>query len=149
MDRRRTKFLLLGIGVVATMVAMLALSVSQPEGLVYYLKVTEFLDSGAEPGDDYRVNGKVAMGSIERLQFGEDVRFVLTDGERTLPVAYQGIIPDTFVDRADVVVEGHLEEDGTFSAQMLLAKCPSKYEAADGADGAESYATPDEAPAAE
>ena len=54
---------------------------------------------------------------------------------RTLPVSYHGIIPDTFVDDAAVVVEGRLQEDGTFVAHELLAKCPSKYEAAETAPG--------------
>ena len=48
-----------------------------------------------------------------------------------LAVNYHGIIPDTFVDGADVVVEGALSTDGTFDAHTLLAKCPSKYESAD------------------
>ncbi len=63
---------------------------------------------------------------------GQDVTFVVTDGTASLPVNYHGIIPDTFVDGADVVVEGRLGEDGTFVAHTMLAKCPSKYEAADG-----------------
>jgi len=69
-----------------------------------------------------------------RATSGEDVSFTITDGDSTLPVDYHGIIPDTFVDGAEVVVEGSLKHDGTFVAHMLLAKCPSKYEAADEED---------------
>ena len=54
------------------------------------------------------------------------------DGGATLPVDFAGIIPDTFVDDADVVVEGNRRADGIFAATTLLAKCPSKYESADG-----------------
>ncbi len=71
------------------------------------------------------------MGTIERLPTGMDVRFVMTDGQTELAVSYHGVIPDTFVDQAAVVVEGRLQDDGTFLAHNLLAKCPSKYEAAD------------------
>jgi len=79
-----------------------------------------------------RVNGKVAGGTIERQASGQDVRFVMTDGQATLPVSYHGIIPDTFVEGADVVVKGSLDAaSGTFHADELLAKCPSKYESAD------------------
>jgi cytochrome c-type biogenesis protein CcmE len=62
-------------------------------------------------------------------------------------VAYHGIIPDTFVDDAAVVVEGQLQDDGTFRAHTLLAKCPSKYEAAE-VEGATGYlvGTDDSAP---
>ena len=50
--------------------------------------------------------------------------------QAVLPVDFTGIIPDTFVDDADVVVEGKRRDDGVFEATTLLAKCPSKYEAA-------------------
>lgn len=130
MDRRKIKFLLLGLGVAGTMALMLALGFGKSEGLYYYYTVSEFLDTRTSAEGRYRVNGKVEVGSIDRLPGGQDVRFVMTDATRRLPVAYRGIIPDTFVDGADVVVQGRLQ-DGTFQAQVLLAKCPSKYEAAD------------------
>jgi cytochrome c-type biogenesis protein CcmE len=40
-------------------------------------------------------------------------------------------LPDTLVDRADALAEGHYE-DGSFEATMVQAKCASKYEAAYG-----------------
>jgi len=135
MDRRRLKFVLLGLGIALSMTFLLVVGMNRPGGMVYYLTVTEFSQQ-ANPGDgDYRVNGTVFSGSIERLPTGMDVRFDITDGETSLPVAYHGIIPDTFVDEAAVVVEGRLQDDGTFVAHTLLAKCPSKYEAADGETG--------------
>jgi len=36
--------------------------------------------------------------------------------------------PDTFVDRAQAVVEGQLGRDGVFVANKMQAKCASKYE---------------------
>lgn len=131
MDRRRVKFLILGLGVAATMVFLLVVGVGS--GGVYYYTVDEFLTRHRDATGNFRVNGKVAEGTIERLPTGMDVTFAMTDGKNSLPVRYHGIIPDTFVDKADVVVEGRLGEDGVFAASTLLAKCPSKYEAADGA----------------
>ena len=131
MDRRRFKFLALAVGIVATMAFLLAVGIRG--GMVYYVTVSEFVDHGATGGDNFRINGKVQPGSIERLPGGARVLFVMTEGSQTLPVDYEGIIPDTFVDDADVVVHGALQPDGTFKADELLAKCPSKYEAADGA----------------
>ena len=130
MDRRRLKFLALATGIVATMVFILAVGIQG--GMVYYLTVSEFVEQGATAGDNFRINGKVQPGSIERLPGGSRVRFIMTEGAENLPVDYEGIIPDTFVDDADVVVHGALQADGIFRADELLAKCPSKYEAADG-----------------
>jgi cytochrome c-type biogenesis protein CcmE len=134
MTRARLKFLLLGGGALASMGFLLVVGMNRPGGMMYYLSVTEFMQQPATSHGDFRVNGKVEMGSIERLPTGLDVRFEITDGETSVPVAYHGVIPDTFVDDAAVVVTGSLREDGTFVAHELLAKCPSKYEAADGAE---------------
>lgn len=132
MDRRRIKFILIGAGIVATMAFMLVIATGKTDGgFAYYVTVAEFKDKGAPTGR-FRVNGKVETGSIEREPSGRRVRFTIKDqvGGAELPVDYTGIIPDTFVDDADVVVEGKNREDGVFEATTLLAKCPSKYEAA-------------------
>jgi cytochrome c-type biogenesis protein CcmE len=131
MDRRRVKFVTLGLGIALSMAALVVFAVNRPGGFVYYLDVTEFLAEPAAATDGCRVNGKVEAGTIVRQPTGQDVSFLMTDGRSTLPVVYHGIVPDTFVDGADVVVEGSLAPDGTFQADTLLAKCPSKYEAAD------------------
>jgi cytochrome c-type biogenesis protein CcmE len=135
MDRKRLKFLLLGTGVLLSMTLLLVVGMNRPGGLVYYLTVTEFTRQPDRAEDDFRVNGTVEKGSIERMPTGLDVVFRMTDGETAMRVAYHGVIPDTFVDDAAVVVEGRLQDDGLFQAHTLLAKCPSKYEAA-GAEGA-------------
>ena len=129
MDRRRLKFLLLGGGVVIAMGFLVWAGLDREGGLAYFVTVSEFKQAHDAKG--VRINGKVASGSIERLASGQDVHFVMTDGQATLPVSYHGIIPDTFVEGADVVVKGSLDSgSGTFHADELLAKCPSKYEAA-------------------
>lgn len=52
--------------------------------------------------------------------------------ERTLPVVYAGLdTPDLFGEGAEVVVEGRSRANDTrFYADNVLAKCPSKFEAA-------------------
>src|SRR5678815_3763888 len=98
---------------------LLIVGMSRPGGVAYYLTVSEFVARPDREAPGLRVNGKVHTGSIERGASGQDVSFVMTDGASTLPVRYHGIIPDTFVDDADVVVEGGLGQDGTFEAHTL------------------------------
>ncbi|HXH28927.1 MAG TPA: cytochrome c maturation protein CcmE [Candidatus Polarisedimenticolia bacterium] len=100
--------------------------------LVYYLTVGEYLDhrqAGDDLGDNYRINGRVLAGSIQRTPGVIGARFIVTDGTRQLRVVYSKETPDTFVDGSEVVVEGAMNADQVFVAHTLMAKCPSKYEA--------------------
>ena len=47
-----------------------------------------------------------------------------------IEVTYAGIVPDTFKDRAEVVVKGTFVAGGAFKATEISAKCPSKYQQA-------------------
>lgn len=134
MDGKRLKFVILGGGVLLSMAFLIFVGMSGSGGFAYYLTVSEFLEAPDRQDAGFRVNGKVVTGSIARAAGGQDVAFVMSDGAAELAVRYHGIIPDTFVDGADVVVEGDLAHDGAFEAHTMLAKCPSKYETADGAD---------------
>lgn len=94
---------------------------------VYYLTVSELQAQGADDGRPVRVSGDVLPGTIVRD--GSTLRFTMSDGSGSLPVSYQGIIPDIFADNVQVVVEGRVRPDGSFQATNLFAKCPSKFEA--------------------
>jgi cytochrome c-type biogenesis protein CcmE len=82
-----------------------------------------------------RVHGFVVAGSIAKNLEAGHVDFHVADrsfdqpGAKALPVRFLGIdVPDLFKDGAEVVVEGHFAS-GTFLAEKVMAKCPSKYEA--------------------
>lgn len=89
-----------------------------------------FYNTGVKVGAD------VVDGSIVRDPSGREVSFRMTDGVSEYPVVYRGVIPDTFTEGVEVVVEGRLHADGTFHATTLLAKCASRYENAPDKPGA-------------
>ena len=99
---------------------------------VYYLTVSELKARGPSPlgltFSDVRVAGVVEDGSVQRSASDSTVRFVVKDDGGTLPVVYKGMVPDIFGPGIQVVVEGRYV-DGTFQANNLLAKCPSKFTA--------------------
>mgnify|MGYP001266697822 CR=1 FL=1 len=72
----------------------------------------------------------VVDGSIQWDEYRHRPAFTVTDGERALQVRYTGnaVLPDTFRDRALVVLEGRLTQANQFEADLVFAKCPSKYE---------------------
>ena len=101
------------------------------ESMMYYVTVGELLTMGREAdAQGVRVTGTVVPGTIDSGPLY--VRFKITDGTTAIPVEYRGVVPDAFAAQREVVVEGSLRADGTFEANLLIAKCPSKYEAAPG-----------------
>ena len=129
----------IGAGAVALLLGWFAWSEVERGSFQYFQTLEEFRASG-EPGRAVRVHGYVAADSIVRDVPGKQVRFEVQNdpphaggsAEGALPVIYTSLeTPDLFKDGAEVVVEGRLEsEGGVFHASNLLAKCPSKFEAA-------------------
>jgi len=105
--------------------------------MVYYLTPAELLAKVESDASYYdvgvKVSGRVATGSHETVP-GQALhhRFVVQDldhPEVSFPTEYQGILPDTFVDEVEVVMEGRFRQDGVFEAKLVLTKCGSRYEA--------------------
>lgn len=137
----RSKFLLGGLVILGTASFLAAKSTAAtaqfyltPHELAERLKAD---DSFRENG--MKVGGRVVPGTIVRAAGNKEVRFVMRDTMSTsdarFNVVYKGIIPDTFTDSVDVVVEGRLDAGNTFQATVLLAKCASRYENAPGKPG--------------
>jgi len=96
---------------------------------VYYLTVSELKAKGPAAGA-VRVAGIVQANTVQRSPTDSTVRFTISDDGGSLPVVYQGMVPDIFGPGIQVVVEGHYTAEGVFQANTLLAKCPSKFTAA-------------------
>ncbi len=122
----------IGIGVIVISLASLAW-LGYGESKTYYHTIAELQTlHGADRSHRIRVGGTVAPGSIHRMTGRVD--FVLEGEGKSLPVSYVGNdpLPDTFVDKAQALVEGRPAPDGHFDAEVVQAKCASKYEAAPG-----------------
>ena len=124
----------IGIGIIVVSLGFLAW-LGYGESKTYYHTIAELptLD-GTARAHRIRVGGTVEPGTIKRLS--GRVKFVLAGEGKLLPVSYVGSepLPDTFVDKSQALVEGSLENDGSFVAEHVQAKCASKYEAAPGGD---------------
>ncbi len=106
--------------------------------LVFFYTPTQIAQKEAPTGRTFRVGGMVASGSVVRE--GVTVRFVVTDTAQTVPVKYDGVLPDLFKEGKGVVAQGQLGTDGVFTAREVLAKHDENYmppEAADAVQKAE------------
>ncbi len=82
--------------------------------------------SAGQPGTRIRLGGLVENGSVSRAA-GTKVNFVVTDTEKTVPVTYDGVLPDLFREGQGIVAEGVMTPQGTFVADTVLAKHDENY----------------------
>ncbi len=105
---------------------------SMNSSMVYYYTVDEVLQGSDDfSGRGVRINGWVKPGSVSLADDGRGVLFEAfnKDSGSSMQIKYSGIVPDTFKEDSEVVVEGLWDRDQQeFTASVLLAKCPSKYE---------------------
>lgn len=135
------KIILSVVLIVGAVGFLLADSLADPETLTYFRTADQVMSSP----DDYkqtrfRMGGYVKDNSILQKPGTLEYQFEVSPkpmgqkdpkfGDRTITVRYTGVVPDTFKDKAEVIVGGKLAPDGSvFMADELVAKCPSKYEA--------------------
>lgn len=92
----------------------------------YFLTPADVAAGKADAGQAIRLGGMVERGSLEHLPDGITIRFMVTDGKASTPVAYRGIVPDLFREGSGVVAEGRMR-GSTFVADTILAKHDERY----------------------
>ena len=95
------------------------------KNLTLFFTPSEVAAKQAPPGRLFRIGGMVENGSVKRE--GVEVRFVVTDTAKTIPVVYRGPLPDLFREGKGVVAQGVLGADGVFQAREVLAKHDENY----------------------
>jgi cytochrome c-type biogenesis protein CcmE len=126
---RNLKFIIAG-GVIVLAVGYLVLMGVQG-ATVYFLTVTELQAKGPTAQNQlYRVSGNLVPGTLAKDANGVGIHFLIADPtSNPLPVAYHGgQVPDIIGDNIEIVAEGKLDAQGTFTANNVLAKCPSRLE---------------------
>ena len=125
----RNRQVAVAVGVILVAVVYVLIT-GMRDTMVYYYTVSEVAtQQDSLAGEPLRVAGTVVPGSIDTDSTGLVHKFVIEEGGETMSVVYRDLVPDTFQDNAEAVVEGSFDENGTFQATFLMAKCPSKYEA--------------------
>ena len=146
MHGARAPKILIGASLVALSLGYLVWTASRAN-LVYYYEIAE-ARAAVRPDQQVRLAGDVVGGTVRRTPGTARLDFEIQDaaGAHRVPVTYAGIVPDIFAPGIQVVVEGTFDRGGTFRADRLTAKCPSKYQAA--GDLQAPGAAPDAKPAA-
>ena len=122
---KRLLLILAGLAVLGA-VAALVLNAFQ-SNLVFFFSPTQVAAGEAPKGKPFRIGGMVKDGTIQREADGVTLRFVITDTEKDIVVAYKGILPDLFKEGKGAVAQGRLSDDGVFVAKEVLAKHDENY----------------------
>ena len=127
MKPRHRRFAWIAAGAAALGTAtLLVLNVFQ-SNLVFFFTPTQVIAKEAPQGRPFRIGGLVEMGSLRRTPNSLGVTFIVTDTAQSVPVVYNGLLPDLFREGKGVVAQGALAPDGTFRATEVLAKHDENY----------------------
>jgi cytochrome c-type biogenesis protein CcmE len=124
--RRKRLFAVLAIVVGVGAAAALAMLAFR-DNLLYFYNPTQVLAGDAPSGRQFRIGGMVTEGSLQRTPGSLEIRFVVTDYRNSIPVRYEGLLPDLFREGQGVVAHGRLGASGEFVADEVLAKHDENY----------------------
>jgi cytochrome c-type biogenesis protein CcmE len=124
--QRRAVLIVAGLALIGSAVGLAGYALRQ--NVTFFMSPTDILTNMPAAGTRIRLGGLVEAGSFHKIS-GTDanVTFRVTDGAKSLPVAYSGILPDLFKEGQGTVAEGVMAPDGVFKADTVLAKHDEKY----------------------
>ena len=126
MTGKRRRLVLIGAALCVLAVAVGLMLNALRDSIVFFTSPSDVAQKHIPAGTRIRVGGLVKPGSVAR---GDNLKisFDVTDGNRDIAVAYQGVLPDLFREGQGVVAEGALDAAGQFSADTILAKHDETY----------------------
>ena len=125
MKPRHKRLAAIAVGLVALGTVTALVLTAFEKNLVFFFTPSQVAANEAPQGRTFRIGGMVEKGSVKRE--GVEVRFVVTDTAKTIPVVYRGALPDLFREGKGVVAQGQLGSDGVFHAREVLAKHDENY----------------------
>ncbi|NSL50227.1 cytochrome c maturation protein CcmE [Calidifontibacillus erzurumensis] len=126
--KKNTKILL---GFSAIFIAiMILLLTATPGASSIELTLDQLKQNPLKYKDQYvMIQGDLIEDSIHWKPDNIELQFNISDSNgNELHVIHNGVKPDNFSEGVIVIVEGFVNEDGSFLAEKVQTKCPSKYE---------------------
>lgn len=100
---------------------------SLQQNMLYFVTPGDVAEQPIPPGRPFRLGGLVEPGSVQRGTDGLTVEFRVTDGDGTMQVAFDGILPDLFREGQGIIARGELDDSQVFVASEVLAKHDENY----------------------
>ena len=95
------------------------------DGINFFRSPSEVLQQPPDKDEIFRIGGLVQEKSLVRGS-GTVITFIVTDGNKSVPVEYSGILPDLFAEGLGMIATGKYVEE-KFVASEILAKHDENY----------------------
>ena len=122
--QRRLTLIASALGVLAFALGLVLYAMR--DGMVFFYTPEKLVEQKLQPGARFRLGGLVREGSVSRAA-GQEIAFEVMDAHGSIPVRYNGLLPDLFREGQGVVAEGVLQASGVFLADAVLAKHDETY----------------------
>lgn len=124
---RRKKLIWVAATLAGAIIAVMLVVYAIGQQTDYYFDPTAIASGEAPQNKRIRAGGMVVQNSVKRDPNNDlKIQFEITDFGATVPVTYQGILPDLFAENSGVVATGKMQGD-VFVASEVLAKHDENY----------------------
>ena len=135
MTRKQRRGVLIGVGVAVLTLAVGLVLFALRDSIVFFHTPSDLAEKPIASGQRFRLGGLVAEGSVKRGE-GTKVEFAVTDTLKTVPVSYEGVLPDLFQEGQGVVAEGKLDAGRHVRRRQRARQARRELHAAGGRQGA-------------
>ena len=97
---------------------------------IYYYTTTEANYLSSTSDERIKLGGFVVSDSVKKGELGA-TEFLITDGNVSMKISFDGFIPELFQDEMGVILDGYFSDDIFYSDDMLV-KHDNEYISEDG-----------------
>lgn len=126
MTRKQKRLAVIGGGLAVLGLAAALVLFALQQKIAFFRMPSDIQVSDIQSQSRFRLGGLVEKGTVVRGE-GTKISFSVTDKIKSIPVTYEGILPDLFREDQGVVIEGGFSPTGTFIADSVLAKHDENY----------------------
>jgi len=123
--KKKRRIQVMAMAAFALAVSTALIGYAMQDGINFFRSPSQIAETPPGPREVFRIGGLVEEGTLKRGQ-GEVISFVVTDGGASVPVTFNGVLPDLFEENQGMVGTGRLI-NGVFEASEILAKHDENY----------------------
>ena len=126
MSLRFQRLILILISLIMILAAILLILYNARKNISYFYTPSELDYSNITINKKIRIGGFVQDNSFKKVS-SSSFKFKITDEKKSIPVTYNGILPDLFREGQGAVIEGFFENNKVFNATNVFAKHDENY----------------------